>query len=264
MGASNDGRVSPTSRTASSHAAHTLPTPECRACTRDARAEILRAGKRLRRCFQWRRPGVDRYELILAEVLLQQTGAQRVAQHIDRILTLCPTWHSLATIDGGILEEALRPLGLQRRRSGALRRLAQAVVELGALPETAEELAVLPGVGQYISRAIVVQLGFEGASPIDGNIARVLERQFGRRQLADFRFDPALQSLAVELFAGDRQPDFFYAILDFAADTCSARDPSCSSCPIKRCHYRSSTLDQAQEARVPIASPSGGGTAFAT
>src|SRR5207248_611362 len=73
---------------------------------------------------------------------------------------------------------------------------------------------------------------------LDTNMARVLERFFGPRQLVDIRYDPYLQLLAHSVVDGTDAIRANWAILDLAAGVCRRRSPMCTSCPVRsRCRY---------------------------
>ena len=108
----------------------------------------------------------------------------------------------------------------------------------GRFPRTRGEIEELPGVGQYIANAILMFCQDEPQPLLDVNMARVLERFFGSRKLADIRYDPYLQKLAREVLPRKRYKEFNWAILDFASLICKARKPLCLKCPLEiRCRY---------------------------
>ena len=222
--------------------------PTCTSCTDAFQLAVLRWGGSNRRSFPWRRQSRRPYELALAEILLQQTRAEHVANIFDSVVTRCPDWRSLAEIPAADLEDLLRPLGLQKRRSTALRALAGVVSRQG-LPRRASDLEALPGIGQYIARALAVQLYQEAVAPIDTNVARVLERVFGPRKLADIRYDPELQRLALTLVPSSDPEGYLTALLDFAATICRARDPRCGECPMVSCRFRSRVVDSPESTK---------------
>jgi len=186
------------------------------------------------RTFPWRNPGASEYERIIAEFLLQRTRASTVASHLAAVLVSAPDWHYLAQIPQDRLESLLRPFGLWRNRARTLHALADRMVsQRGRVPKTLDEVAQLPGAGQYLARAmLLIAYGVPGAL-LDSNMARVLERRFGPRQLSDIRYDPRLQAVASAMTACDRSLDVNFAILDLAADVCKSNKPICSVCPIR-------------------------------
>jgi len=65
---------------------------------------------------------------------------------------------------------------------------------------------------------------------LDVNMARVLERYFGPRQLTDIRYDPYLQNLSHQVVNHENSKQINWAILDFAALICKSRNPKCVTC----------------------------------
>ena len=217
------------------HAAR--PAPACAGCRAAFQGSVLQSAATTRRSFPWRRSERSSYELVVAEVLLQQTRAEQAAKVFPDLVGQCPDWLGLARTPRADLEELLRPLGLQRRRAAALQALARMVLDTG-LPASASELEALPAVGQYMARAIAAQLSNEVVAPIDTNVARVLERVFGPRRLADVRHDPELQGLALALVPPSDSGGYLVALLDFASAICRPRAPRCHECPVPACRYR--------------------------
>jgi A/G-specific adenine glycosylase len=68
---------------------------------------------------------------------------------------------------------------------------------------------------------------------VDVNMARLVERLYGPRTLADIRYDPHINGIARRLIALAAHPtEFNWAVLDLGAAHCKARSPSCSDCPL--------------------------------
>lgn len=187
------------------------------------------------RTFLWRRRSASRYQQMLSELLLQRTRADVVALHLPGILIVVPSWRVLAYIPKTKLGRVLKPLGLWRRRTTSLRNLAREVMRRrGKFPRERLDLELLPGVGQYMANAFSVILWNDRAPYLDVNMARVLERNFGRRKLADIRYDAELQRLAHRLTNHAACKLLNWAILDLASLTCLNREPKCEQCPLVR------------------------------
>lgn len=191
------------------------------------------------RSFPWRREGQSKYRLVVSEVLLQRTRAGTVAGIYAKFFAAYPSWRRLAEAEADSLKECLRPLGLWRRRAIGLVALAKAVRRnRGRLPSDRSEIERLPGVGQYIANAIELVCSNTPAPLLDVNMARVLERYFGPRTMADIRYDPYLQRLAWRVVNCPESSSLNWAILDLAAEVCLPRAPKCCSCPLKAgCKY---------------------------
>ena len=128
--------------------------------------------------------------------------------------------------------EALRPIGLYKQRAVRIKALAKEMMRLGGrLPHKKEELLNLPIFGQYITNAVRLLVFHEHAPLLDVNMARLLERFFEPRKLADIRFDPFLQELSHEIINHKMSKEINWAILDFAALVCKPK-PLCKDCPL--------------------------------
>ncbi len=197
------------------------------------RARMLAWYRQHGRSFPWRKRSASNYNKIIAEVLLQRTRAETVAQFFPIFLTRYPSWSQLATADEDELIALIRPVGLWRRRSKSLISLATEIAKRnGRFPKDRQQIEALPGVGQYIANSILLLCHDSPEPLLDTNMARVLERYFGPRKLSDIRYDPYLQRLAKMVVDCPDAVVLNWAILDFAARTCSLRIPKCCQCSL--------------------------------
>lgn len=191
------------------------------------------------RHFPWRNKSISNYQKVIAEVLLQRTKAETVAKFYTQFIVDFPNWKSLANADIKSIETYLIPVGLYRQRSVRLHNLAVEMVKRnGILPRNRAELESIPFMGQYIANAVELVIFNEPSPLVDVNMARVIERFFGPRKMADIRYDPYLQNLAYSIVNVPQTKYLNWAILDFAALICTAKKPKCLACPIqKKCNF---------------------------
>ena len=213
-----------------------------------------------RRAFPWRQPGISRYQVIVAEILLQRTPATRASPVYNQFTLTFPDWLSLSAATIEDLQAILKPLGIWRRRAVVLLSLAKRVQDCsGNVPSSRQELESLPGVGQYVASAVRLSLGY--SEPLlDVNMARVLERVFGPRKLSDIRYDPYLQTLARQTVASAKPGESLrinWAILDLGATICRHHSPLCSQCPLDPAcrHHLAFRTDHAHTAPPGAESP---------
>ena len=197
------------------------------------RKSLLRWYKRNGRVFPWRNEPISEYEIVIAELLLQRTRAETVAIYYDKFINQFPSWSYLHDASHTDLEQYLKPIGLWQRRASTLKTLAEEIVsKKNRLPDSKEEIALLPGIGQYITNAILLICRGHKVPLLDGNMARVLERFFGQRKLVDIRYDPYLQELSKQVVNCKDSKTINWAILDFAPLVCKINNPSCCVCPL--------------------------------
>jgi A/G-specific adenine glycosylase len=197
------------------------------------------------RYFPWRKKSTTKYELILAEVLLQRTKAENVANFFSAFVKEFPSWRKLSQANEAQLAKLLQPIGLWKRRAASLYLLAQEMYKKnGRFPKSRKDIEALPGIGQYIANAVLLFCHGVPQPLLDSNMARLLERVFGPRRLADIRYDPYLQSLSLEVVRCKKAKELNWAILDFAAIVCTIKNPKCLQCPLRSdCQYVKNTKD---------------------
>jgi A/G-specific adenine glycosylase len=195
------------------------------------------------RTFPWRDESASDYVKIVSEVLLQRTRAEVAAAFLPEFLEQYPSWDKLSMATEEDLRRFLQPIGLWRRRAASLEKLAREMTKRGGhFPRTRDEIEQLPNVGQYIANAILLFCHGEPQPLLDVNMARVLERFFGPRKLADIRYDPYLQSLARAVVSSRNPVVINWAILDHATLVCKISNPRCHSCPVvAKCQFANNT-----------------------
>ena len=184
--------------------------------------------------FPWRNKSASKYQIIIAEVLLQRTTASTVSRFYPRFIQKYPSWKALSKAKKKDLQTYLKPIGLWRQRSTSIKKLSSEMAKRnGRFPKTREDIEKIPAIGQYIANAVLMFCHEQPQPLLDVNMARVLERFFGPRKLADIRYDPYLQKLARDVLPKKRFKEFNWAILDFASIICKSHRPGCNKCVLK-------------------------------
>lgn len=195
------------------------------------------------RKFSWREDNLSNYEIIISEILLQRTKAETVSNFYFKYFTTYPNWEKLWKASEQEIQDFLKPLGLNVQRGTRLYKLAQEIKKRkGILPLTTNEVSELDMFGQYITNAYELLILKKHSPLLDVNMARFLERLFGKRKLSDIRYDSKLKMLAHKIVDHSDSKIINWAILDYAALICKSRNPKCISCSLKiRCKYFNKT-----------------------
>jgi A/G-specific adenine glycosylase len=176
----------------------------------------------------------DPWPVLVAEVMLQQTQASRIAERFDAFLARYPTPEAMAAVPVARVLADWSGLGYNRR-AVALHAAARSIAADG-WPSTVAGLEALPGIGPYSARAVAAIAYDQPVGAVDTNVRRWLVRRFG--VAPDDR--RGLQALADRLAAaanGHRAGDagtWTHATMEFGARICTARSPRCSICPVAR------------------------------
>jgi A/G-specific adenine glycosylase len=176
----------------------------------------------------------DPWPVLVAEVMLQQTQASRIAKRFDAFLERYPTPEAMAAVPVARVLADWTGLGYNRR-AVLLHRAARSLSANG-WPSTVAGLEALPGIGPYSARAVAAIAFDQPVGAVDTNVRRWLVRRFGVPP-DDRR---GLQALADRLAgatnghgAGDAGT-WTHATMEFGARICTARSPRCSACPVAR------------------------------
>jgi len=202
----------------------------------------------------WRENTASPWAVLVSEVMLQQTPVVRVLPVFSEWMERWPKPADLAADTPASAIRTWGRLGYPRR---ALRlhaaATAIAVDHRGVVPDTVETLLTLPGIGQYTARAVAA-FAFGARTPVvDTNVRRVLSRVV---RGVDEPREPATtadRALMTTLLPVDppRAARFSAAVMELGALICSARSPTCESCPLgDRCRWRlaGSRLGEARRA----------------
>jgi A/G-specific adenine glycosylase len=189
-----------------------------------------------RRDLPWRQ-SADPYAIWVSEIMLQQTRVAVVVERYQLFMERFPTLVSLALAEEQKVLALWSGLGYYRR-ARMLHKAAQFVASHfgGNLPERAEQLRVLPGIGAYTAAAIASIAHGERVAVVDGNVERVLCRvagwEAGSRKGGGAQLRRKIEDLAGQLLDPARPGDFNQAVMDLGATVCAPRNPQCLACPL--------------------------------
>jgi A/G-specific adenine glycosylase len=201
---------------------------------RQFQQRLIRWYGRHARDLPWRRTR-DPYHILVSEIMLQQTQVERVLDYYEPFLQRYPTIETLAASSEPQVREAWEGLGYYARARN-LHRTAQQVTTFhdGKLPDDAERIRRLPGIGRYTAGAVLSFAYGKDAAILDTNAARVLRRVFGvRRRGTKARLQTRLWELAEQVTPPGKADRFNQAIMDLGATVCRARTPACPRCPVR-------------------------------
>lgn len=191
---------------------------------------------RERRDLPWRyAPGkkADAYRVWLSEIMLQQTTVKTVIPYFLKFTSTWPTVSDLAAADEEEVLQAWAGLGYYSRARN-LHACARRVVDEfdASFPASERDLLTLPGIGPYTAAAITAIAFGKRATPVDGNIERVVARLFAvRTPMPDAKRE--LRDRAATLTPDKRAGDFAQAMMDLGATVCTPKRPSCMVCPLQ-------------------------------
>jgi A/G-specific adenine glycosylase len=179
--------------------------------------------------FPWRET-TDPYEILVSEVMSQQTQLGRVAEAWTDFLNRWPTADDLAAAERSevVAFWTDHSLGYNNRAKYLHEAAQQVTTEYdGSFPQEPAELQNLMGVGPYTANAVASFAFNNGEAVVDTNVKRVLYRAFG---VPDD--DTAFEEAANELMASGESRLWNNAIMELGGVACE-QTPACdeAECP---------------------------------
>ncbi len=187
----------------------------------------------MKRDLPWRRTN-EPWHILLSEILLQQTQVSRGVVYYERMVTTFPTVKSMAEAPVDAVLKAWEGAGYYSR-ARRLHQLAQCVMLPkdqggygGELPETADALLSLPGIGPYTAAAVASIAHGEAVACVDGNIRRVMARTTAQASPTP----KAVQRWADSVLVTEHAGDWNQALMELGATVCTPKRVQCKVCPL--------------------------------
>jgi len=176
-----------------------------------------------KRDLPWRKT-TDVYEILVSEVMLQQTQVDRVIPKYLAFLKQFPTAKHLAKASTSDVITAWAGLGYNRRAIN-LQRAAQQLAQ--RIPDDLQELA---GVGPYTANAVRCFALQQDVPVVDTNIRRIFSRLFFAGKGTAEEIDVVVAKAVPE----QRGVAWNNALMDFGSMVCTASAPKCAECPLQK------------------------------
>ena len=186
-----------------------------------------------RKDLPWQHPR-SAYRVWVSEIMLQQTQVATVIPYFERWMADFPDLPSLAEAS---LDEVLAHwsgLGYYARARNLHKTAVLCTKQYGGdLPQSAEALTALPGIGQSTANAIVSQSTDQPAAVLDGNVRRVLARHAAiEGWTGKTAIQKQLWQEADSRLPEKRGADYTQAVMDLGATLCTRTKPDCEVCPV--------------------------------
>lgn len=182
---------------------------------REFQDQVYRFYRQNGRDLPWRRTTVP-YEILVSEMMLQQTQVERVCGRYERFLARFPDFPSLAGAELGEVLHEWQGLGYNRRAK-SLHETAGIVTEQysGTLPAEEEVLSSLPGIGKATAASLMAFAFNRPSVVLETNIRRVFIHCFfhNHEKVSDRDIIPLVEATC------DRENprDWYYALMDLGS-----------------------------------------------
>jgi endonuclease-3 len=179
----------------------------------------------------------DPYTLLIAVVLSAQCTDVRVNQVTKVLFARAKTPRQMVKLPVAEIESMIRPCGLAPRKSQAIAKLSQILLDEhgGRVPQSFEALERLPGVGHKTASVVMSQAFGVPAFPVDTHIHRLARRWRLSSGANVKRTEVDLK----RLFPEDTWNRLHLQMIYYGREHCTARGCDGTICEIcRRCNSR--------------------------
>jgi endonuclease-3 len=170
-------------------------------------------------------------ELVVATILSAQCTDARVNLVTPTLFAKYRTAADYAAADPRALEREIQSTGFFRNKTKSIIGMAQALVERhgGHVPDTMEELTLLPGVGRKTANVILgTWFGKNEGVVVDTHVHRLT-----RLLKLTTHDDPVkIERDLMELLPRDKWTWFSHTLIHHGRQVCIARRPKCEACVV--------------------------------
>jgi endonuclease III len=170
------------------------------------------------------------FELLIATILSAQCTDAQVNKVTKKLFQKFDSPESFAKANLKEMETLIYSTGFYKNKSKNIKKCCQMLIEQynEEVPETMEELIKLPGVGRKTANVVLGRFFKISGIVVDTHVIRISQRLGFTENKTPEKIEKDLMKLV------DKKDwhDFALWLVFFGRETCTARKPKCSSCPL--------------------------------
>jgi endonuclease-3 len=172
----------------------------------------------------------DPFTLLVAVMLSAQTADKQVNRVTPALFALADTPQAMAKLPAGVIQTAIKTLGLAPTKARNLKAMAQQLLDRhgGVVPSDEDALEALAGVGHKTASVVRAQAFGLAAFPVDTHIHRLAARWGLSSGRSVTQTERDLKRVFPEAEWARRHLQLIY----FGREHCPARSHDPSQCPI--------------------------------
>lgn len=171
------------------------------------------------------------FELLIAVILSAQCTDERVNKTTPAIFEKYNTPEDFANMDISLLENLIHSCGFYKNKAKNIKATSKILLEKynGNIPNTMEELILLPGVGRKTANVIMLEAfnNPQGVA-VDTHCKRISNRIGFSKEKEPEKIEKDL----LKLFSKEYYYDLNHILIWHGRSICTSRNPKCDTCPI--------------------------------
>ena len=182
------------------------------------------------------------FELLVAVILSAQCTDKRVNEVTKNLFPIANTPEKILSLGQADLEKIIKPCGFYHSKAKHIIGSAKMLLENfgGEVPADFDELIKLPGVGRKTAN-VVTSVAFKNpAIAVDTHVFRLANRL----KLAEGKTPLEVELGLQKIIPREKWSDAHHWLIWHGREICTARNPKCSECPLKKVCPSSKYLEE--------------------
>ena len=182
------------------------------------------------------------FELLVAVILSAQCTDKRVNEVTKNLFPIANTPEKILSLGQSDLEKIIKPCGFYHAKAKHIIGSAKMLLENfgGEVPADFDELIKLPGVGRKTAN-VVTSVAFKNpAIAVDTHVFRLANRL----KLAEGKTPLEVELGLQKIIPREKWSDAHHWLIWHGREICTARNPKCSECPLKKVCPSSKYLEE--------------------
>ena len=192
---------------------------------------------------------INPYFVFVSEFMLQQTTVGTVKKKFQEFIITWPNIQKLSQASEKQILKFWSGLGYYTRARNLLKsaKLIKKKHNYN-IPQSYEELILLPGIGDYTAKAILGIAFNKSVMPLDANIERILVRLHAIEKPIS-KVKNKLKDISKKFISDKYSSNLIQSFMDYGSEICLPRNPKCNICGINKfCQSYKKNLQQ----KIPL------------
>ena len=182
------------------------------------------------------------FQMVIATILSAQCTDERVNKTTPSIFSKYSTPEDFANMDIKKLEKLIHPCGFYKNKAKNIKACSKKLIDEfdGIVPQTADELMSLPGVGRKTANVVLLEaFGIAEGIAVDTHAKRISNLVGFSNESDPLKIEQDL----LKIIDKKDIKDVNHLLVWHGRNTCISRKPKCEICPIKKyCKFALNSL----------------------
>ncbi len=172
----------------------------------------------------------DPFKILVFTMLSARTRDEVTLDIVEKLFKIASTPRQIHKLGVKKLEKIIFGIGFYRNKTKNLIELCRAVDKRGEVPDTLEELLLLPGVGRKTANIVLAKAFGKDALGVDIHVHRISNRLGLVRTTTPEKTEKELLKIIPKKYIRSINRNF----VAFGQSVCHPRNPSCGKCPLSK------------------------------